>query len=161
MGLKEVDTDASGAIDFKEFLLLMRKCDDSRDSRDIELEQAVIKECQLSPEDVDGFRQIFSANVDWKGEIDVETLGTILSKIKELDPHELEDLGRFVCEVHPEQRPVARFPQFLKLVKRLTQEETFNHVNAQAARVVRREQKGKTGGRQSNAGQESGGAMMW
>lgn len=160
--LKEVDTDASGALNFHEFLLLMRKCDDSRDSRDIELEQEVIRECQLTPEDVDGFRQIFSANVDWKGEIDIDVLGTIMSRIKELDDHELDDLGRVVREVHPDNRPVARFPQFLKLVKRLTQEETFNHVNAQAARVVRREQKGKdgkTGNRQDGGGQDSGGHM--
>merc|ERR1712226_95253 len=109
-------------------------------------------------------RQIFSANVDWKGELDVDTLGSILSRIKELDNNELDDLHRVVQEVHPDGRPIARFPQFLRLVKRLTQEETFNHVNAQAARVVRREQSknGHKGGRQDSAGSKEGGmGNLW
>merc|ERR1712190_481748 len=87
--LNEVDTDANGYLNFQEFLLLMRKCDDSRDSRDIELEQEVIRECQLTTDEVDGVRQIFSANVDWKGELDLDTLGVILSRITELDNNEL------------------------------------------------------------------------
>lgn len=137
--LDEVDTEGKGELDFKAFLRLTRKCDDSRDSRDMQLEVEVVKECDFTPEEVDGFRQIFSANVDWKGELDLQSLASILSRVAKLSEDDLRNLSSLVCDVHPQGREVARFPQFLKLVKRLT-EENYGKLNDQAERFLKRQQ---------------------
>jgi len=137
--LEEVDQDGNGELDFSEFLLLTRKCDDARDSRDMQLEAEVARECGFTTEEVDGFRQIFSANVDMRGEVDLATLANILGRVVELSENDLRDLSSLVCEVHPQGREVARFPQFLRLIKRLT-EANYAHLNDQAARFLRRQQ---------------------
>jgi Ca2+-binding EF-hand superfamily protein len=136
--LTEADANKNGQLEFAEFLCLMRKCDDRRDSLDMEQEQSAAKECGLTPEEVDGFRQIFSAHVDWRGELDLRTLSTLMSRVVDLSEDEAEDLGRIVREVHPHSREVARFPQFLRLIKRLTQ-DNYGGVNNAAARFVRRQ----------------------
>lgn len=137
--LDAVDTSGTGELDFNAFLQLSRKCDDWRDSRDVHLEIEVVQECGFTPEEVDGFRQIFSANVDWKGELDLGTLAQILSRLIALSEDDLQNLSMVVCQVHPQGREVARFPQFLKLVKRLT-EENYGQLNDQAARFLKRQQ---------------------
>jgi len=140
--LEEVDADANGHLTFAEFLMLMRKCDDARDTRDIELEQEVVQECRFQPEEVDGFRQIFATHADWKGELDVQTLAGILGSVVDLSEEELENLSTVVMEVHPEGLEVVRFPHFLRLISRLTQ-ENYGRLNEQTARVVRRQQRSR------------------
>jgi Ca2+-binding EF-hand superfamily protein len=136
--LSEVDRNGDGELDFMEFLNLMRKCDDMRDKADMEQEQAAVVECGLSPEEVDGFRQIFSAHVDWRGELDLRALAGLLSRVVDLSEEEAQELERVVREVHPHSRDVARFPQFLRLIKRLTQ-DNYGGVNNAAARLVKRQ----------------------
>merc|ERR1711988_1873222 len=116
----------------------MRKCDNMRDEADMQMEQDVIKECGLTQEEVDGFRQIFSANVNWAGELPIDALTTLLRRVVEMSDREAEDLIDLVRAIHPEGKEVARFPQFLRIVKKLTQDDTIG-VNAAAARVVRRQ----------------------
>merc|ERR1712194_441669 len=89
-------------------------------------------------EEVEGFRQIFSQSVNWTGELDIDTLKELLLRVIELTEDQTEDLHRLVREVHPDGREVTRFPQFLRLVKRLTNDDALG-INEAAARVVRRE----------------------
>jgi len=137
--ISEVD-DGNMEFDFNEFLWLMRKCDDMRDERDVKLEHEVVKECGFTPEEVDGYRQIFSANVDWVGEMKLEALTALLANVIELSPAQAEALGELVREVHPDGREAARFPQFLQLIKRLTIDNALG-VNDAATRAVRREER--------------------
>jgi Ca2+-binding EF-hand superfamily protein len=65
--IKDVDSDGNDSIDFNEFLHLLRKCDDMRDSADIKLEKEVVKECGFSQEEADGFRQVFTEHISWTG----------------------------------------------------------------------------------------------
>jgi len=138
--LAEVDEDGSGSLEFNEFVILMRKCDDQRDRKDLELEAKVVKECGFTAEEVDGFRQIFMMHVDYVGEIDLTTLADLLGQVVNLSEDQYEDLGNLVCELHPEGREVARFPQFLRLIKRMTEDKSWR-VSEQAARVVKRANK--------------------
>lgn len=129
-----------GCVDFAKFLWLMRKCDDLRDETDVKLEAEVARECGLSTEEVEGFRQIFSSSVNWTGELDVAALTELLRNVIDLGENAAEDLVRIVRETHPEGREVARFPQFLRLVKRLTSDNALG-INEAAARVLRRAEK--------------------
>jgi len=117
----------------------MRQCDDVRDSKDLELERQFVRECNWQREEVEGYRQIFSAHADWTGELGLESLALLLGPLVEMSESTLRDLPTLVKEVHPEGREAARFPQFLRLVERLTR-ETYGRVNDEAARVVRRQQ---------------------
>jgi len=124
------------ALDFNEFLQLIRMCDDRRDQADIELEKQVLQECDLSQEDADGFRQIFSTYVDWTGELEMEKIARLLSEVIDISEKQLLRLAQIVTEVHPHGRPVARFPQFLRLISRLTQ-ENYGGLNASTNRALK------------------------
>jgi len=136
--LTKFDTGAkTGELDFHKFVWLMRKCDDMRDEADVKMEAEVVKECGLSVEEVEGFRQIFSSVVNWTGELDLSQLKELLLRVVELNDDETASLGGIVCESHPHGRMVARFPQFIKLVKRLTDDNLLG-LNEAANRSVRR-----------------------
>jgi len=137
--LLAADADAHRGLDFGNFLGLMRHCDDARDCKDLELERQFVRECNWQREEVEGYRQIFSAHADWTGELDLENLVLLLGPLVEMSEDALRDLSTLVKEVHPEGRQAARFPQFLRLVERLTQ-ENYGRVNDEAARIVRRQQ---------------------
>mmetsp|Transcript_89801 Transcript_89801/g.159696 ORF Transcript_89801/g.159696 Transcript_89801/m.159696 type:complete len:952 (+) Transcript_89801:42-2897(+) len=140
LAIKRVDVNNDGQLDFLEFLALMRRCDDSRDEADIKLERKVVKECGYDMEEVEGFRTIFTGQANWLGELNLEDLTEILSKVVDLTAEEQMELGSLVREVHPEHRPVARFPQFLKIMKWIT-DENYGRVNQASARVLRKARK--------------------
>lgn len=142
--LADVTKDGSGALDFHAFLHLMRKCDDHRDQEDVRREAAAIRECNLSSEEVEGYRQIFTRAADWTGELTVPVLAAILSPVLEMTELEMEALTKIVRETHPFGSEAVRFPQFLQIVKRIT---TDNHgdINRAASRIVHAEQKKRQG----------------
>jgi len=135
--LAEVDTDANNSLDFQEFLKLMRKCDNWRDAADLAIEQQVMQDCGLSPDEVHGFRHIFASHVDWSGSMKLVTLVSLLSRVVEINSRNAADLEKLLQEVIP-HGDSARFPQFLLIIKRLTQDNTMG-VNQAAARAVRRQ----------------------
>jgi hypothetical protein len=55
----------------------------------------------------------------------------------EFSDDETSELSKIVREVHPHGREVARFPQFIRLVKRLTDDNLLG-VNEAANRSMRR-----------------------
>lgn len=127
----------TGELDFHKFVWLMRKCDDMRDETDVHMETEVVKECSLSMEEVEGFRQIFSAVVNWSGELDLQQIKDLLQSVVEFSDDETSELSKIVREVHPHGREVARFPQFIRLVKKLTDDNLLG-VNEAANRSMRR-----------------------
>lgn len=141
--LAEIDTDGNVELEFREFLWLMRKCDDMRDAADMAEESKVMKDCGLTQEEVDGYRQIFSKHVDWTGKIGLDALTKLITAAIDLTPFQLEALGHLACEVNPENKPEARFPQFLRLIKNLTENRALG-LNEAATRVVRRDEKFKS-----------------
>merc|ERR1711959_285545 len=112
-------SNSDGGLDFHKFVWLMRKCDDMRDEVDVKMEAEVVKECELTVEEVEGFRQVFSASVNWTGELDLQALKELLLRVTELSEDDVDELGSIVRDVHPHGREAARFPQFLRLLKRL------------------------------------------
>jgi len=126
----------TGELDFHKFVWLMRKCDDMRDEADVKEEAAVVKAAALSPEEVEGFRNLFASSVNWTGELDLPQISELLLRVIELNDDETSELENLVREVHPYGREVARFPQFIKLVKRLT-DDNFLGLNEAADRNLR------------------------
>eukprot|EP00428_Durinskia_dybowskii_P079759 CAMPEP_0170420628 /NCGR_PEP_ID=MMETSP0117_2-20130122/35449_1 /TAXON_ID=400756 /ORGANISM="Durinskia baltica, Strain CSIRO CS-38" /LENGTH=135 /DNA_ID=CAMNT_0010679089 /DNA_START=14 /DNA_END=418 /DNA_ORIENTATION=- len=70
----------------------------------------------------------------------MDTLVDLLTNVVEISPENTAELEAMVREIHPQGRDVARFPQFLQLVRRLTQ-DNYLRVNDLAARAVRQHQK--------------------
>eukprot|EP00929_Paragymnodinium_shiwhaense_P019730 TRINITY_DN13352_c0_g1_i1.p1 TRINITY_DN13352_c0_g1~~TRINITY_DN13352_c0_g1_i1.p1 ORF type:complete len:966 (-),score=329.86 TRINITY_DN13352_c0_g1_i1:288-3185(-) len=140
--LDEIDDDGNMQIEFQEFLWFMRKCDDMRDANDMKLEAEILLELDLTVDEVDGWRQVFTQNVDWTGELKLHELIDLLGRVVEFSDEYREDLAQMVREVHPHGRESARFPQFLKLVRRLTEEDKLG-VNNAAIRVMRRDEKNR------------------
>lgn len=144
LALKEISGSVDGDIGFFDFLKLMRRFDDARDEADIKMEQEVIAELDFSMDEVEGYRQIFTANADWMGELDLETLFDILSNVVDFAAEEIDEFQKLVRQVNPEGREVVRFPHFLRLIKRITQ-DNYGHVNEASMRMVRKAQRSTTG----------------
>jgi Ca2+-binding EF-hand superfamily protein len=133
---RDDNCEADRPLDFNEFLQLIRMCDDRRDQADIEMEKQVLQECDLSQEEADGFRQIFTAHVDWTGELEMDKIALLLSEVIDISEKQMMRLVQIVREVHPHGRSVARFPQFLRLIVRLAQ-ENVGGVNASTTRILK------------------------
>jgi len=137
LAIKDVDVNHDGVLDFREFLALMRRFDDTRDESDINLEKNVVDDLEYEPEEVEGFRQIFLTNANLVGELNLEMLTDILCRVVDLSPDEQEELGGLVFKVNPDSRQVVRFPHFLRLVKMMT-DENYGRVNQSSARILRK-----------------------
>jgi len=124
------------SFDFFKFLWLMRRCRDLRDERDVVLEAIAVKECGYEPDEVEQLRHLFLTNMDWAGELGCEALRRLLVPIIELTEKEQEELSELLREVSPVKRESVRFPQFLRLVKMLTQRNALG-LNDAAARALR------------------------
>eukprot|EP00933_Yihiella_yeosuensis_P035783 TRINITY_DN2938_c1_g11_i1.p1 TRINITY_DN2938_c1_g11~~TRINITY_DN2938_c1_g11_i1.p1 ORF type:complete len:977 (+),score=233.24 TRINITY_DN2938_c1_g11_i1:83-3013(+) len=140
LALKEVDSQGNKELVFKDFLKLMRKCDDARDEADVKDEERAVKELKFANEEVEGYRQIFLQYQNMSGELELHNLHDILSKVVDFTPEEADELAFLVREVHPDRRHVVRFPHFLHLMKRMT-EDNYGHVNQASARVLRKAQR--------------------
>mmetsp|Transcript_26414 Transcript_26414/g.48323 ORF Transcript_26414/g.48323 Transcript_26414/m.48323 type:complete len:954 (+) Transcript_26414:52-2913(+) len=127
---------APGELNFKDFLWLTRKCHDLRDEADVHLEEEVVKEYHFCAEEVEGFRQLFSSNVNWAGELDFPSIRDMLLKITDLTEEEEMEIKHLIKSIHPEGKLSARFPQFLQLVKKLSSDNMLS-VNDAASRVVK------------------------
>lgn len=107
------------SLTFTQFLWLTRRCHDRRDKRDIAVEARILQECDFGPDEVEGYRQLFSAGVNWAGELNLKAVKGLLSRIHVLTPTQEEKLGQLVRELSPERREAVRFPQFLLLMQML------------------------------------------
>lgn len=137
LAIKDVDVNHDGVLDFREFLALMRRFDDTRDESDINLEKNVVEDLKYEAEEVEGYRQIFTAHANLVGELGLDMLTDILSRVVDLSPDEQEELGGLVLKVNPDSRQVVRFPHFLRLVKIIT-DENYGRVNQSSARILRK-----------------------
>jgi len=137
--LKDVDQDGLGRLSFSTLLVLMRRCDDIRDERDLHAEMQVVDELGLDFEEVEGFRQIFDLHSNWVRELTFDSLLTIISRIADMSEDDVSLLSAMVREVHPEHRLLLRFPHFLQVMRRLTDENTGN-INHACSRVLRKQQ---------------------
>ncbi|CAE7843297.1 cal-1, partial [Symbiodinium necroappetens] len=158
--LKDVDQEGLGRLSFSTLLVLMRRCDDIRDERDLHAEKflgphlsqrrqrslkwnrvaqrQVVDELGLDYEEVEGFRQIFDLHSNWVRELTFDSLLTIISRIADMSEDDVSLLSAMVREVHPEHRLLLRFPHFLQVMRRLTDENTGN-INHACSRVLRKQ----------------------
>eukprot|EP00930_Biecheleria_cincta_P044167 TRINITY_DN30309_c0_g2_i1.p1 TRINITY_DN30309_c0_g2~~TRINITY_DN30309_c0_g2_i1.p1 ORF type:complete len:990 (-),score=244.01 TRINITY_DN30309_c0_g2_i1:83-3052(-) len=144
LAIKDVDVNHDGVLDFREFLALMRRFDDTRDESDINLEKSVVEDLKYEPEEVEGYRQIFLSHANLVGELSLEMFSDILLRVVDLSPDEQEELAGLVLKVNPDGRQVVRFPHFLRLIKIIT-EENYGRVNQSSARILRKATKSSTG----------------
>lgn len=137
LAIKDVDVNHDGMLEFHEFLGLMRRLDDTRDEQDIHNERIVVQELEFESEEVEGYRQIFLAHATLAGDLTLETLTDILSRVVDLSPDDQAELANLVIRVNPDSRQVVRFPHFLRLIKTIT-EENYGRVNQSTARILRK-----------------------
>jgi len=127
----------------------MRACDDARDASDVAMEAEIVGECHFTSEEVDGFRQLYSQGVQTESEMKI---GKIEEMLKSLDISFTEDtvekLNAIVRDCNPAHRDAVRFPHFLRLMKKLTTEDTMG-VNEASMRVLRRDGTMKSIGKES------------
>ncbi|CAK9060045.1 unnamed protein product, partial [Durusdinium trenchii] len=135
--LKDVDQDGNGALDFLEFLVLMRRCDDIRDESDIQLEETVAVALGIEADELEGYRSIFAAKANWVGELTPADVQSIMSYITEFSDEDVSALNAIVREVHPDHKLLMRFPQFLQVMKRLVDDNVGN-INQHCERTLKR-----------------------
>jgi len=136
--LKDIDQDGTGCLKFEKLLVLMRRCDDIRDEKDLSMEMQVVEELGLDYEEVEGFRQIFALHANWVKELSFDSLLSIISFIADMDEDNVSLLSSFVREAHPENRLVLRFSHFLRVMRRLT-DENIGNINNACSRVLKKQ----------------------
>jgi Ca2+-binding EF-hand superfamily protein len=134
--LQEVGSSSDlGGLSFTQFLWLNRKCHDKRDERDVSLEAGVLRDCNFSPEEVEGYRQVFSADVGWGGELGFSALLLILTRFHTLTAQQSQELRHIVVDLSPYNRETIRFPQFLRLMD-MFENQNLMGVNDAAVKTV-------------------------
>jgi len=138
--LQEVAENAQ-CLDFDRFLWLMRRIQDRRDERDIvrETEMSQMKDF-FTPDDVEGFRELFAAQADWFGAITVDAVCDLFRGIPDLNfkPSDEDKLRNTLATTIPYVQETMRFPEFLHLMHALGAENSFG-VNEVAERLLKRE----------------------
>lgn len=129
-------------IDFRKFLKLLRKCTDHRNLEDVSAERKVMAECGYSASEVQGFRQIFLSKANWTGELSSERLFEILSSVVDWNRDNFEHLRLLARELRrPDHIDSLRFSHFLKVMKRIT-EENYGGVNEAADQITKQRREG-------------------
>jgi len=136
--LQEISPQDPRCLNFNQFLWLSRRCHDQRDEQDIVHEEKILQELQFSPEEVEGYRALFSHHVNWMGELSLEALTQILKNIHKITLVQEEELAGLVRKFSLDRREAVRFPQFLKLVHKMIQED-WGGLNAAVERVIKLE----------------------
>lgn len=142
--IEEVSMNTIGILDFNEFLWLIRKCHDMRDEKDIVQEVEVVRHCEFSTDEVEGLRQLFSSHIDWAGELQLDALAKILDMLVDIRGGDYEELEYHLKDLNPDRRPVARFPQFLLFMRKLTDENLFGVNEAVDRTLVRQKMRRAT-----------------
>eukprot|EP00929_Paragymnodinium_shiwhaense_P079973 TRINITY_DN41694_c0_g2_i1.p1 TRINITY_DN41694_c0_g2~~TRINITY_DN41694_c0_g2_i1.p1 ORF type:complete len:1039 (+),score=285.83 TRINITY_DN41694_c0_g2_i1:127-3243(+) len=152
--LKEFTTE-TGVMSFKSFLWITRRWQDKRDELDIVSEERILAECNFSTEEVEGFRQLFSSDVSFTGDLSLPSLVELLKRaIPAMKDSEVDFLGYMVRKLTPLQQDSLRFPQFLLLMRQLILENSFG-LNEGAERVLKREEEAKEKARKSKLMRDS------
>eukprot|EP00927_Polykrikos_kofoidii_P000886 TRINITY_DN10332_c0_g2_i1.p1 TRINITY_DN10332_c0_g2~~TRINITY_DN10332_c0_g2_i1.p1 ORF type:complete len:986 (+),score=211.17 TRINITY_DN10332_c0_g2_i1:104-3061(+) len=135
--IAEIAPEKPCRINFSQFLRLARMCQDRRDEEDIEQEVEALKECHFRQDEVEGYRQLFSANSSWAGELTMEALRSLLSPVHNFSFVEDEELSIAVRNISTDGREATRFPQFLRLMWMLMR-DNFLGLNDAAERALKR-----------------------
>jgi len=136
--LEEMSPDRSDGLDFPKFLWLMRKCHDLRDERDIVRESEVVAVCEYTYEEVEGLRQLFSSNIDWTGEISLEAVLEMFSRLANVSEREEEEVELLLRSISPYHHSSVRFPDFLMFMRQVVQQNVLG-LNDAADRTMRRQ----------------------
>lgn len=126
---------------FNGFLWITRRWHDNRDELDIVVEDEVVEDCGYSAEEVEGFRQLFSSDVDFTGELSFEKLTGLLQLVlHSMKDSEVDSLHKLVKSMTPLQKDSVRFPQFLRLMKLMCSQNFFS-VNESVDLALQRDEK--------------------
>jgi Ca2+-binding EF-hand superfamily protein len=135
--LAEVEQCKQGAIDFPEFLRMMRQVEDDADEELLALEEYARTATGLSRDEVKEFRSIFNSfDIDNSGQMSYGELRYLLGSLVHVDEGSGAGgaLRAALAEVDEDGNKELSFPEFLRLMKRL-QSENWNGINAAAKDV--------------------------
>ncbi|CAK0798823.1 unnamed protein product [Prorocentrum cordatum] len=138
--LSEVEQSNDGAIDFPEFLRMMRQMEDDADEELLALEEDARITTGLSRDEVKEFRAIFSSfDCDNSGLMSYGELRYLLGKLVHVDEGSGAGgaLRAALAEVDEDGNKELSFPEFLRLMKKL-QSDNWNGINAAAKEVSER-----------------------
>jgi len=127
--LKEVDQDGDGALDFSDFLRLMRQFRDLEDRERAAKEWTAVEETGFMPAEVAEFRELFLlSNGTLENQLTLDEVKTMIAQICPLGDQNNKDLTNMfhlitrkhhMKNAQAETKDTADFPEFLYLMQRL------------------------------------------
>lgn len=149
--LSEVDDDGDGAIDFDDFVRLMRQFYDNQERERVEQEQRVVRQTGFTRVEVEGFRELFmhyaqaateerdEADDAANAEMTFPELKFMIGTICPLGTKRIVELTEIFKDVMTEDdddtKRAMRFPDFLLLMRRLL-DVNFAGIREQSEKVV-------------------------
>lgn len=118
-----VDEDHDGAIDFQEFLALMRKFQDNKDEQIVAKTEKAVHNCGFTRKEVHEFRRVFHhLDTDESGELSLKEIQQLLSYIVPVSDHVAHQIGKLLDSDH------ADFSDFLMLMRKM-QDQNLGNIN--------------------------------
>mmetsp|Transcript_65427 Transcript_65427/g.156442 ORF Transcript_65427/g.156442 Transcript_65427/m.156442 type:complete len:1252 (+) Transcript_65427:325-4080(+) len=117
--LRMVDRQGSGSVVFHEFLHLMRLLQEISDREKVTKEIAAVTDTGFSPQEVEEFRTLFLSHNEGIGALTVDHARAIIHMITPVGDKYAEEFRSIFYEMVTNEKCVADFPDFLRLVKRL------------------------------------------
>jgi len=140
---REIDTDGNGTVSFEDFLRLVRRLSEVQDAERLAKEKKVVEETSFTQEEVREFRELFLASdLDANGEI---TIDEAKKMIRTVCPLGDALAAKFTAIFHTatsksvkEGRDQADFPEFLRLMRKLLDEDFANIKSRTAGNLTMR-----------------------
>lgn len=141
--LSEVDVNGDGRLDFGDFLLMMRQYQDKKDEEQLDKERTAVEDCKFTRPEVEQFRAIFhgstsEASFGSTSSMSLAEVRRVLSRVVPISEQQVIELSGIIKEVSKGTSVITGFPEFLRLMKRL-QDDNFANLNGAAAEIAQRE----------------------
>jgi len=122
--VKEVQQRWKGKMNFEAFLHLVRCAESEAEEEDIQCEAELVQEYNMSKAELQGFREVFVSKAKTESSMRWEQIVELFEfAMDDFEDHEIEKFMELLVEVDSHYSGAAlRFPDFIRLNKRLTDE---------------------------------------